>query len=138
MQKKELIAVILVILSTLGAIIGIFGYENYRRKKHFTVELIARAPENGNWYCKQNPKNPRQIRVPSGRKVTLLIRNIDTVTHGFAIPDLGVPIEGSAEIKAGEVKKVTFTPQKKGVFPFMCTVWCSMRHMEMTGELIVE
>lgn len=128
MRKNELLAVILVIISTLGAIIGIFGYENYRRKKYFTIELIARAPENGGW-------QPKQIKVPVGKEVKLLIRNVETVTHGFAIPDLDV---GVAEIKAGEVKIVKFMPQKRGNFPFMCTVWCSTRHMEMTGELIVE
>lgn len=129
MQKKELIAVILVILSTVGAIAGIYAIENYRRNKFYTVELVARAPENGNWY-------PKQLKIPYGRKeVKILIRNIETVTHGFAIPDLGI---AAGEIKAGEVKVIKFIPDKKGVFPFMCTVWCSTRHMQMRGELIVE
>src|SRR3989338_3026011 len=129
MGKKELIACLLVVLSTVGAIAGIFGIENYRRKKFYTVELIARAPENGNWY-------PMQLKIPYGTKeVKILIRNIETVTHGFAIPDLGIAV---GEIKAGEVKVVKFIPDKKGPFPFMCTVWCSTRHMQMRGELIVE
>ncbi len=129
MQKKELIAVILVILSTVGAIAGIYGIENYRRKKFYTVELIARVPENGNWY-------PQQLKIPYGTKeVKILIRNIETVTHGFAIPDLGIAV---GEIKAGEVKVVSFIPDKRGTFAFMCTVWCSTRHMQMRGELIVE
>lgn len=129
MQKKELIAVILVIVSTIGTVAGIYAIENYRRKKFYTVELIARAPENGNWY-------PDQLKIPYGTKeVKILIRNIETVTHGFAIPDLGV---AAGEIKAGEVKVIKFIPDKKGTFPFMCTVWCSTRHMQMRGELIVE
>ena len=100
MQKKELIAVTLVILSTVGTIAGIYGIENYRRKKFYTVQLIARAPENGNWY-------PQQLKIPYGTKeVKILIRNIETVTHGFAIPDLGIAV---GEIKAGEVKVVKFS-----------------------------
>ncbi len=105
-----------------------FGIEKFRRSRRFTAELIARAPENGNWY-------PRTLTVPAGKEVRLLIRNIETVTHGFAIPDLGVAVE---EIKAGNVKTVNFTPRERGTYPFMCTVWCSDRHMQMRGKLVVE
>lgn len=128
MKRNELVAVTLLILATVGTVVGIFAIEKYRRAKFFTVELIARAPDHGNWY-------PRKITLPLGREVRLLIRNIETVSHGFAIPDLQI---SAGEIKAGEVKVVKFTPDKRGVFPFMCTVWCSDRHMEMRGELVVE
>lgn len=128
MQKRELIAIILVLLATVGTIFGVFGFEKYRRQE-FSVVLIARTPEHGNWY-------PSKIKVPYGQEeVKILIRNIDTVTHGFAIPALNIALK---EIKGGEVKVVKFTPDKKGVFPFMCTVWCSENHLEMQGELIVE
>ncbi len=128
MKRSEVIAVVLIILASVGTIAGIFAIEKYRRSRLFTVELTARAPENGNWY-------PRTITVPAGKEVRLMIRNIETVTHGFAIPDLEVAID---EIKAGNVKTVRFTPEKPGTYPFMCTVWCSDRHMQMTGNLVVE
>lgn len=128
MRKKELAAITLVVLSTVGTVLGILGVENYRRHKFYAVELIARAPEHGNWY-------PRKIRLAFGKEAKILIRNIETVTHGFAIPDFDI---GVREIKAGEVKVVTFTPDKRGTFPFMCTVWCSEEHLRMTGEIIVE
>jgi len=115
-------------LATIGTVLGVFTIEKYRRDKFYTVELIARAPNNGNWY-------PRQLKVPFGKEARILIRNIETVSHGFALPDFGVSV---SEIKAGEVKVVRFTPDKKGTFPFMCTVWCSNEHLHMTGELIVE
>lgn len=116
------------ILSTVGIVLGVLAVEKYRRGQLYTVELIARTTEHGNWY-------PRRITVPVGEEVKILIRNIDTVSHGFAIPDFNVAVE---EIKAGNVAVVQFMPDKKGIFPFMCTVWCSERHLEMTGELIVE
>ncbi len=128
MKRNETIAVILLLFATIGTILGVFGIEKYRRNKLYTVELIARAPDNGNWY-------PDKIKVPLGQEVRILIRNIETVTHGFVLPEFDVAVK---EIKAGEVAVVTFTPDKKGRFPFMCTVWCSDRHMEMNGELIVE
>lgn len=128
MKKSELIAVTLMVFATVGMIVGVFAIEKYRRSKLYTLELIARSPDHGNWY-------PRKITVPLGEEVRLLIRNIETVSHGFALPDFKVAV---AEIKAGEVAVVKFTPDKRGTFPFMCTVWCSDLHMEMTGELVVE
>ena len=128
MKKNELVAILFVFLATVGTVVGILAFEKFRQTKFFTVLLIARAPEHGNWY-------PRKIIVPVGKEVKILIRNIETVTHGFAIPDFGVAIP---EIKAGEVRVVRFTPDKRGTFPFMCTIWCSERHLEMRGELIVE
>jgi cytochrome c oxidase subunit 2 len=128
MKRNEMLAVIIMLIATVGTVIGIFAVEKYRRSKFYTVELIAREPDNGNWY-------PRTITVQRGQQVKILIRNIETVSHGFALPDFNVSVR---EIKAGNVKTVTFTPDKVGSFPFLCTVWCSPRHQEMTGTLIVE
>lgn len=128
MRRNELIAVILMIFATVGAIFGVFAIEKYRRSKLYTLELVAREPDNGNWY-------PEKITVSLGKEVKILIRNIETVSHGFALPDFNIAVN---EIKAGEVAVVKFTPDKRGTFPFMCTIWCSDRHMEMRGELIVE
>lgn len=128
MKKNELAAIIMFLLATVGAIVGIFAYENYRKSKFYTVDLIARSPLNGNWY-------PRKLIVPYGKEVAIRIRNIETVSHGFAAPDFK---EGVKEIKAGEVATVRFTPEKKGTFPFFCTVWCSDEHLQMNGEITVE
>lgn len=128
MKFGEKTAVILLILSTVGVIVSILLYEKHRRARLFTVELIARAPEHGNWY-------PREIHVKRGQKTRLFIRNIETVSHGFAIPELRV---AAKEIKAGHVAILEFTPETKGTFAFLCTVWCSDRHMEMTGKILVE
>ena len=128
MKKNELMAILLVFLSTVGTVIGIFAFDKYRKSKLYTVEVIARAPNNGNWY-------PKKVHLPYGREAAILIRNIETVSHGFAIPDLNVAVK---EIKAGEVAVVKFTPQRRGAFPFMCTVWCSDEHLNMRGEIVVE
>ncbi len=127
-KTNEIIAVALIVLSTIGTVIGVFAVEKFRRGRIYTVELIARQPKYGNWY-------PKKFTVPYGKETRILIRNIETVSHGFAIPDLNV---AAKEIKAGEVVVVKFTPDKKGTFPFMCTVWCSDEHLHMTGEITVE
>lgn len=128
MSKKEYVAIIIFVVGVAASTYGVYAIEKFRRNMLYTQVLIARAPEHGNWY-------PKKFTVPFNKEVKILIRNIETVTHGFAIPDLNVSV---GEIKAGEVQVVTFTPDKKGTFPFMCTVWCSTRHMEMNGELTVE
>ena len=128
MKRNEIIAVAIFFLATAGTILAVFGGERIRRSRFYAAELIARAPEHGNWY-------PQQITIPYGEEVKILIRNIDTVTHGFAVPDLSISVN---EIKGGEVKVVTLRADKRGTLPFMCTVWCSTRHMEMRGELIVQ
>lgn len=132
MKKNEFIAVTLMILVTIGTLAAVFSYESYRRRtpEYFFVELIARSPNNGNWY-------PKEIKVPYGKKVRLHIRNIETVSHGFTLPDFELEPEIN-EIKAGEALEVTFTADKKGEFPFMCTVWCSEEHLRMNGRLLVE
>lgn len=128
MDRKEILAVVLILLASIGTVVGIFSIEKYRRSKFYTLELIARAPEHGNWH-------PRVIYLPYGQEVKILIRNVETVTHGFAIPDFSIAVP---EIKPGGAKIVKFIPTKKGKFPFFCTVWCSQRHLEMQGEIVVE
>ncbi len=101
-------------------------YES-RRTSDLTADILARAPEKGNFW-------PRLIKVSTGKKVKLRIRNIDTVMHGFAIPALEVD---AGEIKAGYNKILEFTPQKPGRYDFYCTTWCSEFHLQMRGILEV-
>jgi len=91
------------------------------------IELLARAPERGNW-------SPQSIQVEKGKEVTLVIRNVDVVTHGFYLPEFGI---SETEIKAGDVREVSFTPNVEGEFTFYCSVWCSDHHMNMRGTLTV-
>ena len=127
-MKGETLAKIFLVIATVGILAAIMGYEKYRFHELYTVDLVARAPENGNW-------DPRTIKVPYGKEVSIRIRNIETVSHGFSLPDFNV---GAREVKDGSVYSVKFTPDKKGSFPFYCTMWCSEHHMNMTGTLVVE
>ncbi len=127
MNKTDLIALMLLFLSTIGVGAGIYAYEIHRTSQYSAI-LTAQAPERGNW-------NPKEIHVQYGQQVKILVRNIDAVSHGLAIPDFKIEIE---ELKAGHVQEVSFVADKRGEFPFMCTVWCSMHHLDMTGKIIVE
>ena len=57
MKRNEIIAITLIVLSTIGTVIGVFAVEKFRRGKVYTVQLIARQPKYGNWY-------PRKVNVP--------------------------------------------------------------------------
>ncbi len=76
---------------------------------------------------------PSQIRVSEGDTVTLHITSED-VTHGISIPEFGI----NENLAPGQTITVTFTADKKGVFPFVCSVYCGSGHGGMTGEIIVE
>ena len=127
MRKQELLAVILVIVFSIGIVSTVIIYKLATRDPN-RIELLARAPEKGNW-------SPKTITVKAGEEVTLVIKNVDTATHGFYLPAYNLI---STDIKAGEIREVTFTPKKKGQFTFLCSVWCSDYHMHMRGQLIVE
>lgn len=129
MQIKEIVAGFLVIMATAGTIAGALIYEDKLNSERKTIELTAQAPERGNW-------NPPEIYLNKGEPVRIKIRNIDTVSHVFAIPELGIGLSGTGEIKPGQVATIDFTPDKKGTFMYTCTTWCS-RHMQMTGKIII-
>lgn len=126
MRKQEILAVILVILSSIGTIWAVFAYKEAQEAPG-TIELLARTPEKGNW-------TPRTIEVRKGQRVDLRIRNVDLVSHGFYLPAFDVIV---GEIKAGEIEHVSFVANVTGSFPFYCAVWCSDYHMQMRGDLVV-
>ena len=121
---KLIITAIILLSCTVVPVIAILAHER-ARTSDLTAEILARAPERGNFW-------PRRLSLPVGKKVKLRIRNVDTVTHGFAIPAMGVEAQ---EIKAGHYIIVEFTPQKPGEYDFYCTAWCSESHLQMRGVL---
>ncbi len=126
MRRQTALNPSLVVLIAMAAVLATIGC-SASASQPATVELLARAPEKGNW-------SPQTIEVEQGQKVTLVIRNVDAVTHGFYLPGLDLT---AGEIKAGDVKEITFTPQVAGEYGFYCSVWCSDFHMHMRGKLIV-
>lgn len=124
----SVLAWLMVLAATVFTIAGALLYEYSRSADRRTIEIRAQAPEKGNFY-------PRRIEVAAGEHVRLRVRNIDTVSHGFAIPALDV---GIAEIKPGEVVVFEVTaPEQGSEYEFFCTVWCSQDHMRMRGKLVV-
>ena len=122
-MKKALVPA-LVLFCIAGPIVGTFLFESLRTRD-ITVEILARAPERGNFL-------PRKVVLPVGEKVKLRVRNVDTVTHGFAAPALNIDL---GDIKAGQQAIAEFTPLQVGKYDFYCTAWCSEHHMQMRGVI---
>lgn len=77
--------------------------------------------------------NPSQIKVGHGQKVTLHLVSLD-VAHGFALPEYGIEVE----LLPNEPVDVSFIADRKGNFPFVCSIICGSDHASMVGNLIVE
>ena len=79
---------------------------------------------------------PTDFELKEGDDVTIAITNIEQTTdelHGLGILDYNINIV----VDPGETKTVTFKVNKKGVFPYYCTNFCSALHQEMQGYMIV-
>ncbi len=80
---------------------------------------------------------PTAFEINEGDEVTVAVTNIEQTTdelHGFGLLDYNINIV----VDPGETKTVTFTANKKGVFPYYCTNFCSALHQEMQGYLVVK
>lgn len=77
--------------------------------------------------------DPSEIRIKKGERVVLEIRTSD-VLHGFNCPEMGI----RAEVRPGEVTRISFIPTKAGEFVFYCDIFCGEGHAKMTGKFIVE
>ena len=83
--------------------------------------------------AKQFQFDPSVITVKQGDKVRIKITSLD-VPHGFALPDFNI----NQNLEPKKEVIVDFIADKKGEFPFHCSVICGQGHKEMTGKLVVE
>ncbi|SFD47388.1 nitrous oxide reductase apoprotein [Chitinophaga sp. CF118] len=81
------------------------------------------------------PDNIEGVYV--GDEVYFHVTNLEQdwdIPHGFAIKN---STAADLLIMPGETLTMKFTPQKKGIYPFYCTDFCSALHQEMSGYLRV-
>ena len=76
---------------------------------------------------------PNEIRLKKDESVILEFTSTD-VDHGFTIPELKL----RADLLAGKITRVPFTPQKPGKYEFYCDNFCGLDHENMSGVLLVE
>lgn len=79
--------------------------------------------------------SPGTIIVNKGERTELRISGVNGISHPFVIEELG--IEG--EVHKGKTTKVTFTPDKEGIFPILCLTHKDMHSGgPMVGYIVVE
>jgi cytochrome c oxidase subunit 2 len=76
--------------------------------------------------------SPNEITLKKGQPVVLEFNSIDFV-HGFKIPDLNL----RADLPPGRVTRIPLTPDKVGVYDFLCDNFCGSGHEEMSGRIVV-
>jgi cytochrome c oxidase subunit II len=76
---------------------------------------------------------PNEIVLQKGKPARLEFKALD-FTHGFTIPDLGI----RADLPPGRVTIVRLTPDKAGVYDFLCDNFCGAGHEQMNGKIIVK
>ncbi|MDR3391478.1 MAG: cupredoxin domain-containing protein [Sulfuriferula sp.] len=75
---------------------------------------------------------PNVIRLKKGVPVVLEFTTLD-ILMGFKVPDLGI----RTDITPGQVTRIRLVPDKAGVYPFLCDIFCGSGHSDMTGTIIV-
>jgi cytochrome c oxidase subunit 2 len=81
---------------------------------------------------------PDTIVVQKGQPVRIKINSLD-VPHGFEVEGLMIPgWDIDMPIHPGEVEVIEYTPEKEGVWTFICTVYCGQDHSDMSGKFVIK
>ncbi|WP_317201504.1 cytochrome c oxidase subunit II [Janthinobacterium sp.] len=75
---------------------------------------------------------PNEIVLKTGPPVVLEITALDFM-HGFKVPDLNLRVD----LPPGKPTRLRLTPEKAGVYDFLCDNFCGSGHEEMNGRIIV-
>ncbi len=149
--KYEIVLLILLFSFVIGLPFGIKAYDRHLEPTPSTAgvkEFILTGHAQKGWVLgevraddiislwrdKESAKKP-VITVSKGDPVVLKLRSAD-VTHGFSLKAYGIYV--AKGIHPGKTIHVSFTADRVGRFPFMCTVFCGDIHQHMAGTLIVE
>jgi len=90
------------------------------------------APQRIEIVAKRFDFTPGEITVKKGVPVTIALTSKD-VDHGLKFKELNVTVSA----KKGEVKEVTFIPDKTGTFVGQCSAFCGSGHGSMKMTLNV-
>ena len=81
--------------------------------------------------------DPELIIVNKGEKIKLVISAVDA-PHGFEIEGFEIPgYDISTVIKKGATLTIEFTADEKGVWEFICAIYCGYGHSEMKGIFVI-
>jgi len=125
MKHTKVIGIALGVLGLIGTLVGArVGAEVETRaaNKERVIKIVAQRYRY----------SPNEIVLKKGPPVVLEFTALDFV-HGFKIPDLNI----RADLPPGKITQVRITPQKEGVYDFLCDNFCGSSHEEMNGRIII-
>ena len=93
---------------------------------------MAQAPKVIKMTVKKFEYSVKEITLKKGMPVVIEITSEDRV-HGFSLPAFGA----RSEVVPGQPTRISFTPDKVGVFEYLCDVFCGEGHEDVTGKLTV-
>ena len=93
---------------------------------------VAQTPQVIKLSVKKFEYSVKEITVKKGMPVVIEVTSEDR-QHGFSLPAF---VE-RGDVNPGEVTRIAFTPDKAGMFEYLCDIFCGEGHEEVTGTLIV-
>ncbi len=80
---------------------------------------------------------PELIVVNKGERIRLII-SAEDVPHGFEIEGFTIPgYDIETVIRKGIPLTIEFTADEKGVWEFICTIYCGYGHSTMKGTFVI-
>lgn len=133
MKKLYWIGFILIIIIASAYFIKTSNASKIIPIKTATVATTKRIVKDFNVSAFQFGFKPNTIEVNQGDRVVINLSSKD-VTHGFYLEAYGINVP----VKKGSPTKISFIADKKGKFPFICSVYCGSGHGHMQGLLVVK
>jgi cytochrome c oxidase subunit 2 len=93
---------------------------------------LGQTPQIIRMTVKKFEYSVKEIVVKKGVPVVIEITSEDRV-HGFSLPAFGV----RGDVIPGQVTRIAFTPDKSGIFEYLCDIFCGDGHEDVTGKLTV-
>ena len=121
-SKKRLRLIAIFVALAAASVTGVFAFGRSNSVEERVIQITA----------KKFDFSPGDIQIKKGETVILELKSADRA-HGFNLPDFKV----RSDIKAGQVTRVKFTPDKTGTFTFACDVFCGSGHEDMSGTITV-
>jgi cytochrome c oxidase subunit 2 len=97
-----------------------------------TVVGMAQTPQVIKMTVKKFEYSVKEITVKKGTPVVIEITSEDRV-HGFSLPAFGQ----RGDVIPGQMTRISFTPDKSGIFEYFCDVFCGDDHEDVNGNIIV-
>jgi len=126
MRKQKALGIVCAVLTFAGAVVGTAISAQEARQSHGQETVVKIVAQRFVY-------TPNEIVLQKGQPAILEFSSLDFM-HGFSIPDLKI----RADLPPGQVTRVALTPEKSGVYDFLCDNFCGAGHEQMNGRIIVK